>query len=60
MELETAGACRADRSPPDLPFARLQAALRLRPRRALSSAEATDEITETRRTGNRVGSLFRF
>ena len=32
--------------PPGLPFARLQAALRLRPRRALSSAEAIYEATQ--------------
>ena len=45
---------------PDLPFARLQTALRLRPRRALSSAEATDETTQVLTTGNSPTALFRF
>ena len=45
---------------PDLPFARLQTALRLRPRRALSSAEATGQTTELRSGGNRPRPLFRF
>lgn len=43
LELAPAGACRAAVKRPGLPFARLQTALRLRPRRALSSAEATAE-----------------
>ena len=45
---------------PDLPFISLQTALRLRPRRALSSAEATEEATAIRSTGNRATALFRF
>jgi len=43
LDLETAGACRAGQAQPDLPFARLQSALRLRPRRALSSAGALQQ-----------------
>ena len=38
--LAPAGACRAGQTQPDLPYARLQSALRLHPCRALSSAEA--------------------
>ena len=45
---------------PDLPFARLQTALRLRPRRALSSAEATGETTALYPGGNSTTPLFRF
>jgi hypothetical protein len=41
----TGRACRAAVKQPSLTFARLRTALRLRPRRALSSAEATKEIT---------------
>jgi hypothetical protein len=37
---DTGRASRAGAGQPDLPFIRLQTALRLRPRRALSSAEA--------------------
>jgi hypothetical protein len=44
----------------ELPSVRLQTALRLRPRRALSSAEATGETTELCPHGNSPGSLFRF
>jgi hypothetical protein len=43
-----------------LPYVRLQTALRLRPRRALSSAEALGEATELRPGGNSPRSLFRF
>src|ERR1017187_6631845 len=43
LELETAGACRAGTAQPDLPFTRPQSALRLRPRRALSSDGAHQE-----------------
>jgi len=46
---------------PDLPFARLQAALRLRPRRALSSAEAPASLPAG--PGSKRGlahALFRF
>ena len=39
---------------PDLPFARLQTALRLRPRRALSSAEAMAESMPARRNRNEI------
>ena len=39
---------------PDLPFARLQTALRLRPRRALSSAEAMAESMPARRHRNEI------
>ena len=42
MKLIPAGASRTGREgQPDLPFTRLQTALRLRPRRALSFAKAT-------------------
>jgi hypothetical protein len=60
LELAPAGAGRAAVKPPGLPFARLQAALRLRPRRALSSAEATCEATQQRTVGNSPKALFRF
>jgi hypothetical protein len=43
-----------------LPFARLQAALRLRPRRALSSAEATNELTDQQSDDNPPKALFRY
>ena len=45
LELIPAGASRAALGPPDLPVIRLQAALGLRPRRALSSAEATHRVS---------------
>ena len=45
LELAPAGACRTTVKRSGLPFARLQAALRLRPRRALSCAEARPETT---------------
>ena len=59
MKLETAGHAGLANQP-DLPFARLQTALRLRPRRALSSAEATDEATEVPLADNSSAALFRF
>ena len=43
-----------------LPFARLQTALRLRPRRALSSAEATGEIIRLYSDDKMPKALFRF
>jgi hypothetical protein len=49
-----------DFAPPSLPYVRLQTALRLRPRRALSSAEAAGEFRQLRPRGNRPGPLFRF
>src|SRR5664279_2304630 len=49
LELETAGACRAGTAQPDLPFTRLQSALRLRPRRALSSDGAPQEYQPSAR-----------
>ena len=59
-ELETAGACRAGRTQPDLPFTSLQSALGLRPRRALSSAEAAKHDTDATAPGNGVRALFSF
>src|ERR1039458_8006281 len=69
LQLETAGACRAGRPPPDLPFTSLQPALRLRPRRALSSAGADQgyqsfitkqgEQTKVRSEERRVGKECR-
>lgn len=44
LELTPAGGMPGRAQRPDLPYARLQAALRLRPRRALSSAEATNRL----------------
>ena len=60
FELIPAGASRAAVKRPDRPFIRLQTALRLRPRRALSSAEATGEITSGQTSGKRLGALFSF
>ena len=60
LELAPAGACPAALRRPSLPFARLQAALRLRPRRALSSAEATDEFIEDSFLRNGGRALFHF
>jgi hypothetical protein len=54
LELAPAGgACPTALRQPSLPFARLQTALGLRPRRDLSSAGATDEITVPQTNGNR-------
>src|ERR1017187_1717799 len=60
LELMPARASRAARRQPDWPFIRLESALRWRPRRALSSAEATNEPTGLNRVGNRAEALFRF
>jgi hypothetical protein len=60
LELAPAGACRAAWMQPSLPFARLQAALRLRPRRALSSAEATGKTTLPHPSDKRLQALFSF
>jgi len=59
LKLIPAGS-RATARQPDLPFIRLQTALRLRPRRALSSAEAAKEVTHHQLPDNRLKALFRF
>ena len=60
LKLAPAGACRATAKQPGLPFARLRTALRLRPRRALSSAEAAKDYTDQKCPDNRVKPLFSF
>ena len=60
LKLAPAGACRAAGERPSLPFARLQAALRLRPRRALSSAEATGDSICCLLVDKRPKALFSF
>ena len=56
----TGRACRVAAKQPGLPFARLQAALGLRPRRALCSAEATTEIISPSSNGKGTSRLFHF
>ena len=60
LKLAPAGACRAAVKQPSLPSARLQAALGLRPRRALSSAEATNETIIHPLAGKGAQALFHF
>ena len=57
LRLIPAGASRAAVGRPDRPFIRLQTALRLRPRRALSSAEAKRVSMPTGRSRKQMPSV---